>query len=135
VKKKVESGLGFGAEVEDPMGVWQGGAMDPLMLHPGPPWPTPLRPASGTPMKRPYGRYGVARPQGGKPVAVSYPFGYPTPYGYGGSPSPPLYQVVKLGALGRFKGQSYRLGLSASEIRLVKKQAWKRSLGTHGWIF
>jgi hypothetical protein len=49
------------------MRVWQGVATDSLKFHPGPLCPTLVRPA-------------VARPQGGQPVAVYYPFGHPTPY-------------------------------------------------------
>jgi hypothetical protein len=38
------------------MGVWQGLAMDYLKFHLGPPFPILLRPAGGSPLKRPYGR-------------------------------------------------------------------------------
>jgi hypothetical protein len=58
---------------------WQ--RVDFLKFHPGPPCPTLLHPAGGTPLKRPRTAVsGVARPQGGRPAAVFYPFGHPTPY-------------------------------------------------------
>jgi hypothetical protein len=46
------------------MGVWQGMVMDSLKLHPGPPCPTLLRPAGGSPMKQPYGHFMGGLPAG-----------------------------------------------------------------------
>jgi hypothetical protein len=49
-------------------------ATDSLKFHPGPPCHTLLRPADETPV------LGVARPQGGHPVAVFCRFRHPPPY-------------------------------------------------------
>jgi hypothetical protein len=65
------------------MGVWQGVVMDSLKYYPGPHCPTLLRPAGGPPHKRRSAVWGVARLQGGRPAAVVYPLGHPTPYAYG----------------------------------------------------
>jgi hypothetical protein len=61
------------------MGVWQGVPMDSLKFDPGPPCLTLLRPAGGSHVKA---VAGVALPQGGRPAAVFYPLGHPTPYAY-----------------------------------------------------
>jgi hypothetical protein len=62
------------------MGVWHGVAMDSLKFHPGPPCPTFLLPY----------------PAGGRPVAVSYPPGHPTPYAYD-QPQPETQAESRLG--------------------------------------
>jgi hypothetical protein len=64
------------------IGVWQGVAMNSLKFHLGPPCPTLLCPAGGSPLKWPYGRFRGGPPEDGRPVAVFYPFGHPTPYAY-----------------------------------------------------
>jgi hypothetical protein len=71
-----ETGVGI-------MDVWQGVAMDSLKFHPGPLCPTLLCPLGRSPLKWPYSRFGVARPQGGRRAVVFYSFGHPTPYAYG----------------------------------------------------
>jgi hypothetical protein len=53
-----------------------------LNYYQGPPCPTPLHPAGGQPLKRPYGCF-----RGGSPTAVVYRFGHPTPYAYASLPS------------------------------------------------
>jgi hypothetical protein len=63
-------------------GVCQGVAMASIKYHSGPPCPTLLCLAGGLPLKRPYGLFRVALPQGGRPATVFYPFGHPTPYLY-----------------------------------------------------
>jgi hypothetical protein len=62
------------------MGEWQGAAMDSLKHHSGPPCPTLLRPAGGTPLEQVAS--GVAHSQGRRPTADFYPFGHPMPYAY-----------------------------------------------------
>jgi hypothetical protein len=63
--------------------------MDTLKFHSGPQYPKALlRPKRGPLLKRPYGLLrvgppaGLARPQGGLPAAVFYPFELPTPHAY-----------------------------------------------------
>jgi hypothetical protein len=67
----------MGGEDRDGMGLWQGVAMDSLKFHPGLPCPTLLRPRAGHPWNSLTAVYGVARPQGGLPAAVFFPFGHP----------------------------------------------------------
>jgi hypothetical protein len=50
------------------MGVWKGVGMDFLKFYPGPPCPTLLC------------HVGRPHPQGGRPAAIFYPSGHPTPY-------------------------------------------------------
>jgi hypothetical protein len=66
------------------MGVWQGVIMDSLKIQPSAPGPTLLCPAGRPFSKQPYAMVvsGVARLQGGRCVAVFYPFGQPTAYAY-----------------------------------------------------
>jgi hypothetical protein len=75
------------------MGIWKGVAMDSLKYHPGLNCPTLLRSVGRPPQKWPYGHtalqsyglmavWGVAHLQGGRPSAVFYPLGHPTPYAY-----------------------------------------------------
>jgi hypothetical protein len=59
------------------IGVRQEVAMDSLKFHPGPPCPTPLRPAGGPSLKRPYSRFRGGLLAGR--TAVFYPFGHLTP--------------------------------------------------------
>jgi hypothetical protein len=68
--------------VPSPIGVWQGVAMDSLKFHPGPPCHTLQLAAGGPPLKRPYSRFRGACPQGGRPAAIFYRFGHPTPCAY-----------------------------------------------------
>jgi hypothetical protein len=44
--------------------VQQGVVMDSLKFHPGPPYPTPLRPAGGPSLKQPYGHFRGGLPAG-----------------------------------------------------------------------
>jgi hypothetical protein len=66
------------------MGVWQGVAMDSLKYYFCSPCLT-LQRLAGRPLLRVVS--GVARLQGGRPAAIFYPLGHPTPYAYtfGGS--------------------------------------------------
>jgi hypothetical protein len=54
------------------MGIWQGVPMDSLKFPKVPSWSTLLPPLKGP-----------KDPKGGRPAAVFYPFGHPTPYAYG----------------------------------------------------
>jgi hypothetical protein len=65
------------------MGVWQGVAMDSLKFHPVPPYPTLYPLQAGHDSDGLTAVSGVARPQGGRLAAISYPIGHPTPYAYG----------------------------------------------------
>jgi hypothetical protein len=59
------------------MGVWQGVAMDSLRTQ-----FTWVRHALSYAL-RPYGRFRGDPPKGGRPAAVFFPLGHPTPYAYG----------------------------------------------------
>jgi len=67
------------------MGAWQGVTNGQLTMDylKFPPCATSLRPASGPPQNPETAIFGVARLQGGRPVAVLYHFGHPTPYASG----------------------------------------------------
>jgi hypothetical protein len=65
------------------MGVWQGVAMDSLGFHPGPSFPTLLRPADGLPPKRPYSCFRGSLPTGWAAYGRLLPPGHPPLYASG----------------------------------------------------
>jgi hypothetical protein len=56
------------------MGVWQGLAIDSLKFHPGPPYPTLLRPARGPHLKRPNDCFRGGPPKGRAAYGCLLPF-------------------------------------------------------------
>jgi hypothetical protein len=64
------------------MSGWQGAANDQGLpkVSLGPTMPYPSTPCRRPPLKRLHGHFGAGHLQGGRPAAVFYPLGYPTPY-------------------------------------------------------